>query len=195
MADYTLGQQISGSLLSDVDADLRLGGLDNIDIDSSVSGKLDSDIDAKVDAKLAGKVTTDSDVRTHSNVVSDGKLVTDSRVASSVDLAPVAVDSCIRVELGALPATQLHTPWEQRLGLSVFGVELFAWVLSGQTTSTLRPAPTAPRLVGSLEQVRGEHGPGHGPGHGSGKPRPYRGAGPVQPAPGSGSGGLSIRLG
>lgn len=189
MADYTLGQQISGSLLSDVDADLRLGGLDNIDIDSSVSGKLDSDIDAKVDAKLAGSLTTDSDVRTQS------KVVTDSRVASSVDLAPVAVDSCIRVELGSLPATQLHTPWEQRLGLTVFGIELFAWVLSGQTMSTLRPAPTAPRLVGSLEEVRGEHGPGHGTGHGPGHPRPHRGTGPVKPSRGSGSGGLSIRLG
>jgi hypothetical protein len=182
-----LGQQISGSLLSDVDADLRLGGLDDINVDTKVSGRLDSDIaakaDAKVDGKLAARVTSDSDVRT------DSKVVTDSRVASSVDLAPVAVDSCVRVELGALPPTEIHTPWDQRLGLSILGVELFAWVLSGQTTTTLRPGRSAAQLVGTVEHAREGHGPephprhpaGHGPGGHAHRPR--------------GTGGLSIRLG
>lgn len=191
MADYTLGHQMSGSLLSDVDADLRLGGLDKIKVDSTVGGKVDSDITAKADAKIdstsVATVNSDSDVRTNSDVR------TDSRVVSSVDLAPVAVDSCIRVELGSLPPTEVHTPWEQRLGLSVLGVELFAWVLSGRTTTTLRPVAKAPQLIGSVEQVGDGHAHGE---HGSGPEHPHGpsrsgGHGPGQAS----SGGLSIRLG
>jgi hypothetical protein len=189
MADYTLGHQVSGSLLSDVDADLRLGGLDDINVDSKVSGKLDSDINAKADAKVDGKLA--ATVRSDSDMHTDSKVVTDSRVASSVDLAPVAVDSCIRVELGSMPATEVHTPWEQRLGLSVLGVELFAWVLAGQTTTTLRPLPKLPQLIGSVEQVRVGHNPTH---HPRNHDRPGRHDRP-EAAERTSSGGLSIRLG
>ena len=201
MADYTLGHQMSGSLLSDVDADLRLGGLDKIKVDSTVGGRVDSDItakaDAKVDATAVATVNSDSDVRTNSDVR------TDSRVASSVDLAPVAVESSIRVELGSLPPTEVHTPWEHRLGFSVLGVELFAWVLSGRTTTTLRPVPKAAQLIGSVEQVgdghgHGEHGSGNGHGeHGHGEHGHAHGpsrSGSHVPGQAS-SGGLSIRLG
>lgn len=173
MADYTLAQQISGSLLSDVDADVRLGGLDDINIDTNVAGRLDSAVTADATVKTDSKLVSDSKVSSDSVVKSDSTVKSDSRIESSVDLAPVAVDSCIRVELGSLPPTQLHTPWHQRLGLSVFGLELFAWTLSGESTTTLRPVPRTPQLIGSVEQAIAG-GPGHGHGddhdHGHGHP-------------------------
>ncbi len=146
MATYVFDNRISGSLLSDVDAKVAIEGLDDINVDTTVGGRLDSAVALTSDAKVA----TDSTVATTSSLE-----VAPLTTSSSVDLAPVAVDTCIRVELGSLPATEVTTPWEQRLGLSVLGVELFAWVLCGETTTTLRPARRDPVVVGSVER----HGP------------------------------------
>ena len=52
MADYTFGHEVSGSLLSDVDADLRLGGLEDVNVDSTLNGRLDSAITAKSEATV-----------------------------------------------------------------------------------------------------------------------------------------------
>jgi hypothetical protein len=138
VATYVFDQKISGSLLSDVDAKVAIVGLDDIHVDTTVGGRLD----------------TSADVTLHS----DSKVATTSSIdvaplstASSVDLKPVAVDTCVRVELGSLPATELSTPWEQRLGLSILGLEVFAWVLCGESTTTVRPAQRQPLVAGSVE--------------------------------------------
>jgi hypothetical protein len=138
VATYVFDQKISGSLLSDVDAKVAIVGLDNVHVDTTVGGRLDTSADVTL--------SSDSKVATSASLE-----VAPLTTASSVDLAPVAVDTCIRVELGSLPATELSTPWEQRLGLSILGVELFAWVLCGESTTTVRPAQREPFIAGSVE--------------------------------------------
>ncbi len=163
MADYSFDTHLSGSIASDVAADVTLGGLNDIKVDSKLGS--DSKVVANVtsDGKLAtdSKVKTDSAVSTDSKVKTDSAVSTDSKVAttSNVDLAPVAVDSCVRVELGPLPPTQVSTPWEQRFGLSVLGVELVAWTVAGRTATTVMPVTPEPRIIGSIEQGHVVHHP------------------------------------
>jgi hypothetical protein len=142
MADYSFDTHVSGSIASDVAADVTLGGLNDIKVDSKLGS----------DSKVVATVTSDGKLATESKVASDSSVSTDSKVAttSNVDLAPVAVDSCVRIE--PLPPTQVSTPWEPRFGLSVLGLELVAWTVSGRTATTVMPAAPEPHVVGSIER-------------------------------------------
>ena len=82
-------------------------------------------------------VTTTSSVATTSSVDS----------TSSVDLKPVAVDTCVRLELGPPPATEVCTPYEQTWGWSVLGLELFAITVRGSTTTHIRPDHHGPVVI------------------------------------------------
>jgi len=143
MTEFTFHQDLGGTVNSDVAADITLGGLNDIKVESKLGS----------DSKVVATVTSDSKLATDSKVKSDSSVSTDSRVAttSNVDLAPVAVDTCVRVELGPLPPTRVTTPWEQRFGLSVLGYELVAWTVSGCTATTVAPATPEPRIVGLIE--------------------------------------------
>ena len=100
MADYTIDTKLSGTVNSDVTADVtadvtsRLAGLDDMTL------------------TLAGGTTTTSSVDTTSKVDS----------ASMIDLRPVALDSCLRLELAPPPETEVCTPYEQRWSWSVLGL-------------------------------------------------------------------------
>jgi hypothetical protein len=145
MTEFTFHQDLGGTVNSDVAADITLGGLNDIKVDSKVGS----------DSKVVATVTSDGKLATDSKLKSDSSVSTDSRVAttSNVDLAPVAVDTCVRVELGPLPPTRVTTPWEQRFGLSLLGYELIAWTVSGCTATTVAPAIPEPRIVGLIEHA------------------------------------------
>jgi hypothetical protein len=143
MADYDL--QIDDVLSGNVNTDSKVEfvGLDNIKVDTTLGGRVDSAVTLHSDST----VSSDSKVATTSSLD-----VAPLTTSSSVDLAPVAVDTCVRVELGSLPATEISTPWEQRLALRVLGVELFSWVLCGESTTTVRPMRRTPVVMGTVEQ-------------------------------------------
>jgi hypothetical protein len=166
MADYSFDTHLSGSVASDVVADVTLGGLNDIKTASTVA----------TDSKVLSTVASESKLASDSKVHTDSTVATNSSVAttSNVDLAPVAVDSCVRVELGPLPPTQVTTPWEQRFGLSVLGVELVAWTISGRTSTRIAPFAPEPRMVGIVEQgqvVRHDHDDHRDHGHDDDGPR------------------------
>jgi hypothetical protein len=166
MTEYTFHQDLRGSVNSDVAADVTLGGLNDIKVDS----KLGSDSNVVATVNSDGKLATDSKVKSDSSVSTDSKVAT----TSNVDLAPVAVDTCVRVELGPLPPTRVSTPWEQRFGLSVLGYELIAWTVSGRTATTIAPVTPEPRIVGAIEHGHVEHHGHDVEHHGSGSDRPGR---------------------
>lgn len=149
MTEFTFHQDLSGTVNSDVAADVTLGGLNDINVDSKLAS----------DSKVVATVTGDGKLATDSKVKSDSSVSTDSRVAttSNVDLAPVAVDTCVRVELGPLPPTRFTTPWEQRFGVSILGLEVLAWTVSGCTATTVAPVVPEPVVVGLIEQGQVEH--------------------------------------
>lgn len=104
--------------------------------------------DVKVDAKLAVTDPIESKLtlsvpepvrgELKSDLKSDGKFAftipepvrTDSKAA--IDLQPVVLDQCLRLSLGPLPATRICLPNRQRIGLTLFGVEVFGLTLEGE---------------------------------------------------------------
>jgi hypothetical protein len=150
MADITIDSTVVGgnTFSSDVAADVTstLTGLDNMELTlaggttNTNNGENTVHTDSTVTLE---PVTTTSTVDTTSRVDSASSVDT----TSSVDLKPVAVDTCVRLELGPPPATEVCTPYEQTWGWSVLGLELFAITVRGSTTTHIRPEHHGPVVI------------------------------------------------
>lgn len=163
MADYSVDVNNSGSV--DVDSDVHLDGLDDIKVDTTLHGgtTLNSESDVTLHSDATARLTLDP-VTTTSTI--------------GMDLEPVAVDSCVRIELAPVTPTVVRSPWEQRVGFSLFGVELAAISWCGESTTYVEPARPRPLVMGStrLDPHAGQ------PGQHSARPD-------------SGGGGVQIRVG
>jgi len=153
MADFSVDTNIhggpigpvtgSGSVIADVTSELA--GLDNMKL--TLAGGTTT--------TLAGENTLHSDaaltlapVTTTSTI--DLKPVTTTAsvdTTSNFDLKPVAVDSCVRLELAPPPATEICTPYETTWSWSLFGLEIFALSVSGQSSTHVRPERPDPLVI------------------------------------------------
>jgi hypothetical protein len=138
MADYTIDTKLSGAVNSDVTADVTadvtstLAGLDDMLL--TLAGENTVHTDSRVAVE---PVTTTSSVDSTARVDS----------ASVVDLRPVALDSCVRLELAPPPETEVCTPYEQCWSWSVLGLELFAVTVRGSTSTHVRPSRARPVVI------------------------------------------------
>ena len=136
----------------------------DISIDSNVhGGPLTGSVAADVVSTLTGldamHLTTDGDNTIHgdatitlnpvTSTVTLTPVTTTASVSSNstLDIEPVAVDSCLRLEFGPLPETTVLSPYQQRWSWSVFGVEIFALDLRGAATTHIRPDRAAPVVL------------------------------------------------
>jgi hypothetical protein len=136
MATYSVDANMSGSLLQDV----ALSGLDNMKLD----------LGGGTTTTLAGDTTVHSDATVTLEPITLEPITTSSTVesTSSLDLKPIAVDSCVRLELGPPPATDVCMPYAQRWAVSLLGVELMALTVSGESSTMIRPAKRRGSVLG-----------------------------------------------
>jgi hypothetical protein len=144
MADVTIDSTVFGgnTFSSDVTADVTssLSGLDDMKLTlaGGTTNTNNGENTVHSDATITLEpVTTTSAVTTTSSV----------DTTSTVDLKPVAVDTCVRLELGPPPATEVSTPYEQTWGWSVLGLELFALTVRGSSTTHIRPEHHGPVVI------------------------------------------------
>ena len=156
MADYTIDTTVFGgnTFSSDVTADVTssLTGLDamKLTLAGGTTNTNNGENTLHSDARITLEpVTTTSTVNTTSSLESSSDVTSNSNVAttSSLDLKPVAVDTCVRLELGPPPATEVCTPYEQTWGWSVLGLELFALTVRGSATAHIRPEHHGPVVI------------------------------------------------
>lgn len=150
MADYTFDAAVHGTLGHNVTSELV--GLDDMSLTlaggttTTLAGENTVHSDATVEVKpltttsdiTLGPVTTASDVRLELAPI---------QTHSAIDLEPVAVDSCLRIELGPLPATDVHSPYEQRWSWAVLGTELFSLSVCGHSSTHLAPGGRRPHVI------------------------------------------------
>jgi len=146
MATYSFDTALSGGVNSDVMADVtsQLAGLDDMKL------TLAGDNTVHTDSSVAlAPVTTTSTVDSTAKLDSTSTMDTTSKIDSAavVDLRPVAVDSCVRLELAPPPATEVSTPYEQQWSWSVLGLEVFAVTVRGRTSTHVRPVPGGPVVI------------------------------------------------
>ena len=152
MADYSIDTTVFGGspVHGDVTADVTstLAGLDNMKL--TLAGGETTTLAGGLTTTLAGENTVHSDATiTLQPVATSSTLTSTSSVdtTSSVDLKPVAVDTCVRLELAPPPATEVSTPYEQQWCWSVLGLELFAITVRGSTSTHIRPEHHGPVMI------------------------------------------------
>jgi hypothetical protein len=105
---------------------VTIDGLDNIKVDGTLAVPKPIDLDTSLTLKVPDPIKTDSKLA----FTIPEPIKTDSKAA--IDLRPVVLDQCLRLSLGPLPATRVCLPNRQRVGLTLFGVEVFGLTLDGE---------------------------------------------------------------
>lgn len=141
--------------------------------------------DIKVDSKLAvtQPIETDSKLTlaVPDTIKSDGKLAFSipepirTEAKAAIDLQPVVLDQCLRLSLGPLPPTRICLPNRQRIGFTVFGVEVLGLTLDGEAQMVVGEPPERTHVVAASTPQSAHHG--------------------AQPSATPGAGGLRVRLG
>ena len=141
MADFTVDSTVFGGNTFVADVTSNLAGLEDMKL-SLAGGTTNPNNGTNTvhsDASLTLQpVTSTSTVKADV----DTTLKSDSTLSSTS-----AVDTCVRLELGPPPATELCTPYEQTWGWSVLGLELFAITVRGSTTTHIRPEHRGPVVI------------------------------------------------
>ena len=154
MADFTVDSTVFGGNTFVADVTSNLAGLEDMKLTlaggttNTNNGENTVHSDATVTLQ---PVTTTSTVRADvdTTLKSDSTLSATSAVdtRSSLDLKPVAVDTCVRLELGPPPATEVCMPYDQQWSWSLLGLELFAISVRGSTTAHIRPEHHGPVVI------------------------------------------------
>jgi len=63
---------------------------------------------------------------------------------STIDVKPLAVDSCQTVKLAPLPPIRVEQPYSQHFGLTYMGMELWGFTVSGKSEMFLDSPPKHP---------------------------------------------------
>jgi len=133
MADYSVDVHNSGT----VGADVTIEGLDDIAVDSTLTVN-----------PLRSTVTLDPLTTTSTITLEPTTSAVTSSSSVDFDLEPVTVDSCVRMELAPLPPTRVRSPWEQRIGMTFFGIEVLGLTWCGEAETYVEPAPHRPLVAG-----------------------------------------------
>ena len=151
MADFSVDANVhggpigpvTGSVIADVTS--KLTGLDDmlLTLAGGTTTTLAGENTVHSDATLTLAPVTTTSTFDLKPVTTTSSVDTTSRV----DLLPVAVDSCVRLELAPPPPTEICTPYEQTWSWSVMGMELFALSVSGQASTHVRPERPDPLVI------------------------------------------------
>jgi hypothetical protein len=132
-------------------------GLDNIKTDSkfAVTQPIDTSLTlsvpdtVKTDTKLT--ISIPDTIKTDAKGALDTKSAIDTKSSidtkSAIDLQPVVLDQCFKLSLGALPPTLVCLPSHQRIGLTLFGVEVFGLTYEGESKVVVSDLPKPPHII------------------------------------------------
>jgi hypothetical protein len=145
--------------------------LDNIKFD--VKTDLTSDSDLNVDSTSNLTVASTSDIRIDtSNIRTELLLPQPFRTESSfaitepinsnssigLDIRPLVMDFCFKFEFGELPSTCIRQPYQHHFGITLFGVEMLGFNLTGETRVMIDEVQKRPQVMWGGEEM----GPGRG---------------------------------
>jgi hypothetical protein len=172
--------------------EITINGLDdiNVDFELTVPDPIVTQSTATANITTANGLTlhipepiqlnTDSDLTSNSTITSDSQIRAQTESGIALDVRPLTMDVCLKLEFGRLPPTCIRQPYKHHFGITLFGVEMLGFNFVGESRVVVEDVRPAPQVAWGGEQA--VHHP-HGPGHHS-----------KNPAHTEDSGGLRIRL-
>jgi hypothetical protein len=101
-----------------------------------------------------------------------------------LDIRPVVMDLCLKLEFGAPPPTSIRQPYNHHFGITLFGTEVLGFNFVGESRIIVEELPKKPQMV-----MGASHSSGHSGGHGD--KRGHAGGGEGKAAS---EGGLRLRF-
>ncbi len=152
-------------------------GTTNVNATTDIVG-LD-DIKARAEIDVVRPIVTQSTGRTELAITEP--IVTQntstSSTALSLDIRPMVIDACTRIEFGSLPETCIRQPYQKHFGFTLFGIEIMGFTMHCEEQFIIQNLPSKPQVAwGGVESHP--------------EPRPPR----RQPVSDETGGGLRIRL-
>lgn len=120
---------------------VTLAGLDNIKVDQTLS------VPKPIETKSSLTLSIPDTVKTDSKLTYSFPDPIKTEAKAAIDLQPVVVDQCLRLSLGPLPPTLVCLPNRQRVGLTVFGVEVLGLTLEGEAKLVVQDLPHPAHVI------------------------------------------------
>lgn len=138
-------------------------GLNDIKVDSKLAITEPIETSSALTLSVPEPIKTDATLKTDSTLAFTIPEPIRTEAKAAIDLQPVVVDQCLRLSLGALPPTLVCLPNRQRIGLTLFGVEVFGLTLDGEARVVVGDLPR-PAFVVSAPTIHGDpHRADHDP--------------------------------
>ncbi|MDZ4701628.1 MAG: hypothetical protein SH809_18090 [Rhodothermales bacterium] len=107
--------------------------------------KTDSTIRVPDPIKTESTISIPEPIKTESTISIPEPIKTES--TAEIDVKPVALDQCLRIRLDPVPTTCIHQPYQQHIGFSVFGVEVFGIDVQGEARSIIEGMDRKPHVL------------------------------------------------
>lgn len=182
----------NGPITVDSDSTVDVKGLDKVGLTAKID-PLEITQVVKIPDPIVTKSTSESksDITTKSDI--NSKSDSDSRSALSVDLKPVVLDVCSTTST-KLPQGEVIQPFHLHFGMTMFGMEMLGFTLSGEQRTVMKKLPKKPQVDWPAQQNARHHHEGHHhEHHDAGGARGAPAQAP-QPAGAPRAGGLRIRI-
>jgi hypothetical protein len=143
-----------GDVDMDVDADItstnsmEIVGLDDIDMRMEMA--FPDPIRSEFAITQPVQMETDLDLNT---VMEIKPIVMTNNSNVGLDVKPVQLDFCLKLDFGAPPPMCVRMPYSHHFGITLFGVELFGFNFSGESQTILDELPKRPQVAWGGEKA------------------------------------------
>lgn len=149
--------EITFNGLDNINVDLDLSVLEPIVTESTANITSDSGITLSIPEPI--QLNTNAELNSNSTINSDSEIRANTQSGIALDVRPLTLDVCMKLEFGKLPPTCVRQPYQHHFGVTLFGMEVLGFNLVGESRTIIEDVQPQPHIVGTGEQsVRHHHG-------------------------------------
>jgi len=129
----------------------------NIDMKSTSTSDIDlnSTSDIKVDTSdIRTELVLPQPLKTESNFAITEPIVSQNSSDIGLDIRPMVMDFCFKFEFGKLPPACIRKPYDHHFGITLFGMEVLGFNLSGESRTIIGEVSKQPKIAWGGEKPR-----------------------------------------
>jgi hypothetical protein len=151
-------------------SELTINGLEDINVELSIPDPIVSQTTLTSTSSLTTtngltlsvpepiELDTDSTLTSTSTITSDNSINANTQSGIALDVRPMVIDLCTKIEFGRLPPTCIRQPYKHHFGITLFGTEVLGFNFVGESRIVIEDVQPAPHVVwGGEEAVAHPH--------------------------------------
>lgn len=125
-------------------------GLDDIDMRTELvlPQPLRTENESRNELAITEPIAIQSDSNSRTELAITEPIVSDSTSRMALDVRPLVIDSCTRLEFGPIPPMHIHQPYHRHFGITLFGLEILGFNMSGEEQLIIQSLPDKPHVIG-----------------------------------------------